>query len=107
MSNTHEGLRRPREGHGPGPLYRPTDPLRDAIRLISGREPPEYVRGWDLSEISDVDVEHLQDWLSGPMDQTETPWGTGIGALEAAEHIVSCAIDNGNIWHPSDYRWKS
>lgn len=91
-----------------GPLYEPTDPFRDAIELVSGgREPPAWVKGWGIQDLPDEHhIGMLQDWLSGPMDQTVTPWGTGIGALEAAELIVKEAIDNGNIWAPDDPRWK-
>jgi len=39
------------------------------------------------------------------MESTATPWATGIGAIEEAERIVACAIENGNIWHPTDGRW--
>lgn len=86
-----------------GPLHNPTDPFRDAIRLVSGREPPDYVRGWEISPEQSL---QLQCWLADIMETTATPWGTGIGALEAAESIVAEAVANGNIWHPSDSRWR-
>lgn len=84
------------------PLYTPADPFRDAVRLVAGREPPWWVRGWALAP---DDADRLQAWFVEGMESTATPWATGIGAIEAAELIVAAAIENGNIWHPSDSRW--
>lgn len=90
------------------PLCFVTDPFRDACRQVAGVEPPEWVKGWGIQDLPDEDYIHmLQCWFLNEGDGPfSTEWGTGIGALEAAEHIVECAIENGNIWTDDDPRWN-
>lgn len=41
------------------------EPLRDALRLFcGGKEPPEYVQGYDYSNLTDDQHQHLQDWVN-------------------------------------------
>ncbi len=70
------------------------DPLREALLAICGKEPPDFVRGHGISGLSDQQVSALQDWCSL---NARPEWATGLGVLEAAELIVSQAVDNANI----------
>lgn len=75
--------------------YSPEHPLREALRVTcGGEEPPQFVRGYTVKTLTDEQVMELQDWCSV---NCKPEWGTGIGALEAAEHIVEMAVENANI----------
>lgn len=73
------------------------EPLRDALRLFcGGKEPPEYVQGYDYSNLTDDQHQHLQDWVN--MNLAEGIfWSTGIGVIEAAQNLVEEAEINANI----------
>jgi len=75
---------------------RVNSPLREALEAISGQA-CEYL--WMVGvfysgELTDHQQEKLQDWCS---INANPGWSTGIGMLEAAEHIVAEAIINANI----------
>lgn len=71
------------------------NPYYEALKAITKQEPPDFCKGiFNSSELDDDQITELQDWCccnSQPM------WATGIGHLEAADHIVNEAISNGNI----------
>jgi len=72
-----------------------TNPLTDALRAITGVEPPSYTLGaYSAQDLEEDDVMALQDWCS---DNARPEWSTGIGIFEAAELMVSEAVDNANI----------
>ena len=75
-------------------MYYPENPLRDALKVVCGAEPPQFVRGHTTKGYTDQELQELQDWCSV---NCKPEWGTGIGALEAAEHIVEVAVENANI----------
>ena len=86
------------------PPYDPEDPFRDAVRVLAGTEPPDYVRGWSSADLTDEDVVALGDWLGLEHCQRHLPWATGTGLIEAAEHLVDSALENGNLWALNDSR---
>ncbi len=73
-------------------------PLAEALRVLTDAEPPEYVRGIRRdSDLSEEQMLELHDWCAM---YAKPSWSTGIGTIEAAEHLVQEAIDNGNIFDP-------
>lgn len=78
-------------------LYEVEHPLREALKvLMGGKEPPKYVQGYDYSNLTDDQHTHLQDWVNMNLPGT-IAWSTGIGVIDAAEHIVEEAVGNANI----------
>lgn len=76
------------------------NPYYEALQSITRTEPPEFCKGiFNTSELDDEQIIELQDYcsLSRTLD-----WGTGIGILEAADHIVEEAVSNGNICGKSE-----
>lgn len=73
------------------------DPIRAVLRLLcGGHEPPDFVQGYDYSNLTDLERSELQDWVCCHLD-SEIYWSTGIGVIEAAESIVGEALGNANI----------
>lgn len=73
----------------------PKHPFRDALKAISGgKTPPKFVRGWSTKGYTDAEQQELHEWAS---TNVRPYWATGIGAIEAAELIVSEAVANNNI----------
>lgn len=72
----------------------PKDPFREALAAVVGKEPPEYVRGFGLREMTGKQVSDLQDWCSV---NARPEWATGLSMIEAAELIVEGAVENANI----------
>lgn len=80
-------------------LAEPKDPIREVLQQMLGAEPPDFVRGYSLTQLSDQDYEALQDWVG---DHYPIGWETNIGLLDAAEIRVQEAVMNGNIPPPPD-----
>ncbi len=73
------------------------DPIRDALKVLcGGKEPPIYVKGHDLENLTDGERDHLQNWVNMHL-AGDIFWSTGIGAIEAAELLVTEALGNDNI----------
>ncbi len=82
---------------------KPEHPIREMLAaLCGGEEPPEYVQGYDYSNLTDIQHGELQDWAA---THCVPAWGTGIGVIEAAEKLVEEAVSNGNI-PPVDSKWR-
>ena len=81
-------------------LGTPEDPIRDVLRSMTGKEPPNFVRGYSFDGLTDKETMDLQDWAS---NSVPLGWLTGIGLLEAAESQVGEAVSNGNIPGPEDW----
>lgn len=75
----------------------PDSPFREALKAITGQEPPEYVVGYNCGDIPEERWHDLQEWASNAVVDAGFEWMTGIGTVEAAEHMVKCAEENGNI----------
>ncbi len=73
------------------------NPYFDVLKSITGdNNPPEFCKGiFNTSELSDDNYENLQEWC---LNNSNLEWSTGIGFLEAADHIVEEAVSNGNIY---------
>ena len=85
----------------------PDSPLREALRCITGQEPPDFVRGYDYLDLTEEEAEKLQEWACNAIVDAGYPWMTGIGTVEAAIHMVHCAEENGNIGtNPKDRNKK-
>lgn len=72
----------------------PTDPFRDALKAMTGVEPPDFVSGYNAGGLDDKELSELQDWAA---DAVKPTYFTGIGLIEAAEDQVAEAVSNGNI----------
>lgn len=72
----------------------PEHPFREALAAVVGKEPPEYVRGFGFSEMTEKQKDELQSWCSL---NARPHWATGLSMIEAAETIVEGAIENANI----------
>ena len=72
----------------------PKDPIRQVLRAMTGVQPPAFVSGYDFDNLSDTQLQTLQDWA---IMSVKPRWLTGIGLLDAAESQVQEAVDNGNI----------
>ena len=82
-------------------LAYPQHPIREALKAVCGdAEPPSFVQGYLLQDLTDAQNMELQDWCA---DNCVPHWATGIGAMEAAERIVKEAVDNANI--PAEGEW--
>jgi hypothetical protein len=77
----------------------PKAPLADAIAAIVGVVPPFEMDGvWHTRENPDLLADGLEGWCSEQICIGRyAPWATGCGILEAAEHLVETAIENGNL----------
>ncbi|MEM9067123.1 MAG: hypothetical protein AAGE52_01415 [Myxococcota bacterium] len=70
-------------------------PLREALRALTGAEPPSFVGdAYSVSELDESLWTRLQDWCS---DHARPEWACGISMMDAADAIVSEAVANGNI----------
>ena len=75
--------------------YNIKNSFQEALQTIIGKRPPGNLDGINHSkQLSDADFLRLQVWC---FDNIRPKWGTGIGAIEAADTIVRNAIENGNI----------
>lgn len=73
--------------------------LRAALEQLVGKRCPYSVPMYSFLELNGSDeVTKIQDWCA---DNAKPPWATGLSMLEAAELIVSLAIENGNIVYSS------
>lgn len=78
-------------------MYQVANPIRDVLKLLcGGKEPPEFVRGYDYSNLTDAQHSELQNWVGMNMDRS-IEWSTAIGIIDAAESIVIEAAGNANI----------
>lgn len=76
----------------------PKSPFRDALKAITGQDPPDYVRGYNANDLSAVvELDELQSWCSDAIVDAGFEWMTGLGVIEAAELLVAGAVENGNI----------
>jgi hypothetical protein len=75
-------------------LAMPKNPIRKVLRAMTGKKPPKFVKGYDYSNLTDMQHQELQDWAATNARPT---WLTGIGLIEAAEKQVQEAVDNANI----------
>lgn len=82
----------------------PEHPFRDALQVICGKEPPPYVRGYSVRDMTDAEYGMLTSWVLNDGLNRAIDWTTGIGVIEAAEHIVKEAVSNANI-PPREY-WE-
>lgn len=75
-------------------FHAPTDPIREVLQVMTGQEPPPFVRGYSFKGLSDEQTQVLQDWCA---THVRPSWCTGIGLMDAAENQVAEAVSNANI----------
>ena len=75
-------------------LAAPKDPIREVLKAMTGKEPPEFVKGYRFKDLSEEQTMALQDWCA---TNVRPSWLTGIGLMDAAESQVMEAVCNGNI----------
>lgn len=85
---------------------KPKHPIRDVLTWLCGKRAPDYVQGYDYSNLTDEQHAELQQWVCWNLDKTKIPWSTGIGLIEAAQRIVEEAVGNGNI-PDKDSKWRT
>lgn len=85
---------------------KPKHPIRDALTWLCGKRAPDYVQGYDYSNLTEEQHSELQQWVVWNLDKTKIPWSTGIGLIDAAQKIVEEAVDNGNI-PDKDSKWRT
>lgn len=78
------------------------NPIRAALQAIVGKAPPKWLKGYSTTFGTDAERTELQDWVNSC---ARPFWSTGIGILEAADHIVREAVANANI-PPAEY-WRN
>ncbi len=70
-------------------------PLAEAISAICGEYPPFDMEGaYAFNQLNANTQMRLQDWIN---QNVQPYWATAYGVIEAAEHIVKTAVENGNI----------
>jgi hypothetical protein len=79
----------------------PRHPLREVLQAITGKEPPQFVEGYDTHDFEECHADELQAWC---VMNARPVWSTGIGIVEAAEHMVAEAAANANIPDPDRLR---
>lgn len=80
----------------------PANPFREALRVLTNKEPPLFVQGYGTRRLSEDQKESLQDWCG---EHAKVEWMTALSLIEAAELMVEQAIDNGNI-EPPQYEYS-
>lgn len=65
----------------------------EALKAVMGKTPPMAVPPYEALPMGNAMVQ-LQDWCA---TYANPPWATGLSMIEAAELIVSQALDNCNI----------
>lgn len=78
-------------------LATPKNPLRKVLRAMTRQEPPDFVRGYSTTQLTEEEQQKLQDWA---VNAVRPRWLTGIGLLDAADAQVAEAVSNGNIPPP-------
>ncbi len=64
--------------------------FRDALSGFVTKKPPRWARAWAEGK----DADRVHDWTARHLRHL---WMTGIGAIESAEHMLSAALENGNL----------
>lgn len=82
-----------------GADYEVEHPMREAIEAITGKTPPDYIKGAG-EELTDDQKQDFQGWC---LDNAPRDWMTGLGVWEAAEVLVAGAVENGNIMEPESW----
>lgn len=73
----------------------PHSPLSEALEVLVGDPPPDFLEGvFSCEDLSDDEILQISDWCSL---WARPEWATGTGVLEAAELMVQDAVDNDNI----------
>lgn len=70
------------------------DPVREVLKSLTGKEPPEFVKGYNFKNLTDHQIILLQNWC---VDNVEPRWACGISLMDAAEIFVAEAVGNANI----------
>lgn len=73
--------------------------FRDAFALfVNGHIPDDIFNGY-MSDTTGEATLRLQHWIldSGNMKGWIMDWCTGIGIIEAVEHLYKTALENGNL----------
>lgn len=77
----------------------PKHPIREVLRLIVGKRPPDFVQGYSLKTLTDQQYFELQQWC---LNNEPLGWLTGSGIIEVAETLVGEAVGNANIPREED-----
>lgn len=71
--------------------------FRDAFALFTnGRIPDDIFNAYMNDETGEA-TSKLQFWILANMRGEIVEWCTGIGVIEAVEHLYQTALENGNI----------
>lgn len=76
-----------------------TDALfRDALAGFVTEAPPRWAQAWANRVGDGASADRLQEWV---VMHLRSLWMTGIGAIEAAEHMLVVAYENANLHEPA------
>lgn len=71
--------------------------LRDGFTLFVNKPVPDELLINYINDKYGESTAKLQCWLLDNMRTEITDWCTGIGIIEAVEHLYQTALENGNI----------
>ena len=71
--------------------------FRDGFTLFVNKPLPDKLLINYLNDENGLATSSLQMWLVDNMKTELIDWCTGIGIIEAVEHLYEAALENGNI----------
>ena len=81
-------------------ISHPKDPIRAIlVEWTGGAKPPDYVKGYDFSNLTEEQRLDLQLWCIG---NAVPDWLPGETFMQCAELAVKGAVANGKIPDPND-----
>lgn len=71
--------------------------LRDAFGLLTNGRIPDDIFNEYIDNVDGDGSWRIQEWCVNNMKESIADWCTGIGIIEAVEHLYDVALENGNI----------
>lgn len=70
---------------------------RDSFSLFLDSKIPDDIFNNYINDKDGEATSILQWWIIDNMKEELDYWCTGIGIIEAVEHLYNCALENGNL----------
>lgn len=71
--------------------------LKEGFALFVDKEIPKNIFEEYYNDNKGEGIYNIQEWIINNLKDHIAEWCTGIGVIEAVEHIVRTAYENGNI----------
>lgn len=71
--------------------------FRDGFAMFVNRYIPDYLFNNYITDEDGEGTSKLQEWIINNMREDIMDWCTGIGIIEAVEHLFQVALSNGNL----------